>query len=338
VLGEGSEAVNYQCIGTSFVPGDFLPSLRSLEMPPQYHQWLDDFSALAEHHFITAADDTHSLLNMIIELIEMCEGNIEEMREVGKKLLKAIASFKKMFAETGNFWLSWNFAIKPSLKDFYNLANSLENARKRLKWLRNHNHLDTKVKYRQGPLTFEATIVADIVHGPEAIPPHVWMAKGGNNWFQCDLEVTIVPAATGWVRFDIPDMYLDEDFGLGIIWSALNGLYNPLKVAWEAVPFSWLIDWFVNMRTRLQLEAANLSPLKDAQLLACGYSLTTKAEGTVFYCSDVPNVRSEVGKLLYKCYNRRPELPHEEVFPFRIPLEWYNFSILLALVQQKHRR
>jgi hypothetical protein len=340
VEGDPLTQVTNSCAG-GLVPKEIAPVIRDTLSPDP--QWLDDFAALAEHHFKTAVDDTHSILNFLIEAIEMCEGNVEKLKALSDKILKALKLFRELYKKTGKFWLSWNFAIKPTIGDVYNIIDSLTAAKKRLKWLRDHNHLDTKVKYRFTPLILEGVAVVDYQlpdYDYTVPPPYHTCASfpDANKRFELEYQATILPCAHAWVRFDIPDMYLDEDFGLGIVWASLAGLYNPLKVAWEAVPYSWLIDWFVNMKTRLQLEAANLSPLKDAEILSTGHSLKTKVTGLIYYCSDSPLVKEEVGGFTYECYVRRPGLPYQEVFPFRIPIEWYNASILASLISQKRRR
>lgn len=310
--------------------------------PPFNANDLDDFAAQAEHHFKTAVDDTHSLLNFIIELIQMCEGNIVKLRELGKKISDALKAFHRMYERTGDFWLSWNFCIKPTIRDLHAMANVLERARKRLDWLRKRNNLDTKVKYRQGPWTLESVYETSNVVWPEPVGPMYVVPP--NTSIRIKYVIKTVPSSWGWVRFSIPSYLLEGFEGLGIVWAALAGLYNPVKVGWEAVPFSWLIDWFVSRRTQLQLEAASLSPLKDADILGTGHALLTTVEGTIEFVgppfemgSGTPQV-FELGQFRYEQYNRHAGLPVMDILPFRIPFEWYNFSILAALFQQKHRR
>lgn len=315
-------------------PSEPLEALRNITLPS--YAWLDDFGAKAEHHFKTAVDDTHSILNFLIELIQMCEGNILKLKELGEKLIKAFKIYHDMIAKGSSHWLAWNFAIKPMIGDFKAILDSLKNAKKRLKWLRKRNNLDTKVKYREGPKEFNiGNIILDASwpSAPAPMRPHCW--------FEFEIEkMTIQPSAWAWVRFSIPAHLLVGDLGLGLVWSSLAGLFNPLKVAWEAVPFSWLIDWFVSLRTQLQLEAANFSPLKDATILGTGHSLKTKIVGKVYFCTGTEGSvqRVERGDFHYECFNRQPDLPKVEVWPFRVPWEWYNLSILSALLGQKHRR
>ena len=335
--GPGPPYATFRLEDDGFIPVSFSADGFPVSLPAQ---WLDDFSASAEHHFKTAVDETHSIINILLELVEMCEGNIQKIGDFAKKFAKAMATFNKIYQRTGKFWLAWNFALKPLLGDIRAIIDSLKRAKKRLKWLREHNHIDTKVKYREGPRIWTDTVTLAVAYpstpGPGVDP--LWPPFEQVH-FDFDLEIEATLSAHAWVRFDIPDHILaDDDLGLATVWSALAGLYNPLKVAWEAIPFSWLIDWFVSLRTRLQLEAASLSPLKDAEILTTCWSVkyNVRATGNL-HVIDPPQVYG-AGNALVRGYIRQPGLPEVGYPPFQLPFAWYNASILTALVQSKHRR
>jgi hypothetical protein len=344
----GAGPTTYHFPGGGAVLADPLSAARSIALPDP--QWLDDFAAKAEHHFKTAVDDTTSILNQIIELIQMCEGNILKLKEVSEKIITALKKFHRLYEQTGNYWLAWNFAIKPTIGDVLAIADLLKNANKRIKWLRKRNHLDTKVKYKWGPKKIEQTVFVPFTwietvpepSGNPNAPPVPWAyplpTPENNPYFEIRFTAMLEPSSWAWVRFDIPDHLLEGDIGLGIVMTIMAGLTNPLKVAWEAVPFSWLIDWFVNWKTRLQIEAASLSQLKDAEILGTGWSLKYKIYAEVDFVCPSPYQRYELGAFVLNGFNRRPGLPYQEVSPFRVPLELYNLSILLALLFGKRRR
>lgn len=324
-------------------PEDIESVLQEWELP-DFGLWLDDFSANAEYHFVTAVDSTHSLLNFIIELIEVCEGNVVKLKELITKIQEALKLFHKLYAQTGNYWLSWNFAIKPTVKDVKSILNSVENAIKRFRWLKARNHLDTKVQYREGPREFSNTLSVPVKQRP-AGPSGPGIVPFPNPFptvhFEIDIKVKVTLAAQAWVRFDIPDYLLeDETCGIGIVWSSLNGLYDPLGVVWEAFPFSWLIDWFLSRREQLErLRQTSIDVLPDATLLQVGHSVKIElAEPADMFLVDSLE-RIPAGTIVqYESYIRRVGFPEVESNPFRVPRELYNLSILLALIQQKFRR
>jgi hypothetical protein len=106
---------------------------------------------------------------------------------------------------------------------------------------------------------------------------------------------------------------------MGMIMLCMNGVYNPLKIAWEAIPFSWLIEWFTNKRTQLLKELASLSPFPDAQILGMGHTIKVKVTlGLVqawkkeLTAPPYPATSMHVGDFLYERFDRRPGLPTGE--------------------------
>jgi len=332
--------------GTVCYPADLQRVAVELSSLPD--QVLEDFSVSAEHHFKTAVDDSHNILAIIVEAIELCEGNIDKLKKLGEAISQALAAFRKMYAKTHNYWLSWNFCIKPMYGDAKNVLLVIENAIKRLQWLQARNHLDTKVKYRWGQRSIEGSVLLPIEMAT-ATPEYMGDFNGhpvyrdwgyarptDDAYFRVDYTIDYTLTAWGWVRFDIPDFFLSNVVGFGVVWAALSGLLNPLKAVWEIVPFSWLIDWFVSLKTRLQIEAGNISPLKDAKILCTGHACKYRVHGLVVLHTSVKEYPA--GGFSLKGFKRSPNLPKTEGSPFRIPWEWYNNSILIALLRQKHRR
>lgn len=308
--------------------------------------WIDDFGARAEHHHKTAVKDTNSLANFIIELIEMCTGNIDRLRDLIKNYWKAAEKFRKHYTETGDYWLAWNFAWKPFMNDLKSFLSIYSRAEKRLKWLCKRNRLPTKVKYREKQ-SFTRTVSCDVYRpgrtpGQTDLPDTLPYSITGT--LECVYTVTL--ASHAWVRFDIPD-WACQMFWLGkrYVGAIMLGFGNPLKIAWEATPFSWLLDWFVNQRDKLQVELASISPFPDAEILGSGWSMHVKCEWTGDLSITCPEAFGtmvpdghEAARGTYECYVRQPGYPPADGSTFRVPLEWYNVSILAALLAKLTRR
>jgi hypothetical protein len=326
--------------------------------------WLEDFSARAEHHFITLVETDYSLINFIIEMIELCEGNVNVLVSMKNAIESAIRGFRRAYERSGSYWLAWNFAIKPTLKDIWNMFHTYRRAQKRLEWLKKRNHKDTKVHYREGPRQFSGAslfeMAKDDVTQPYYEPPPELFGDppAWQEWYdwivlkehcEVEYEATVTLTAWAWIRFDIPDMLLEGMAGLGIVIAAMQGLYNPLAIGWEAVPFSWLIDWFRTEAHKLrELVKSDLNPLGYATLKQAGWTAKVKIFGEFFHMGgtdsdpsvEYPNgwTRTAAGSFKYQLYNRQPNLPEVSDNPFRIPWEWYQASILASLIQQKRRR
>jgi hypothetical protein len=320
----------------------FLDEIRQ-NMPTPPVDTIDDLAAKSLDHFTTAVDSSHSLLNFIIELIQVLEGNIKNLQKARSLINAAMEAFRKAYAkakrdglsETASYWLAWNFAIKPTLKDIKAILCAVSQARKRLDWLRKQNGKPTYIKW--GAKDF---------YTPDVFPeimidwfPEYRLGRGALAFSESWIRIRCVHYqidynSTGLVRFDIPAYLLEGIPGLGTVWAAYSGLYNPLKVIWEMIPFSWLVDWFMSYRTKLQAKLGDWSPLKDAEVIDSGHSFKTRSEWIVEQTRDGGISWLFLSKVKYSAYIRHPGLPEVQSSPFRVPLEWYNVSILLSIVRQ----
>jgi hypothetical protein len=326
-----------------------VPRLRNLDLDLQ--SWLEDFSANAEYHFKTAVNEDFQLANFLIELIEMCEGNVKKLKDLFEMISKMLKTFWKVYKATGKFWLAWNFAIKPNIGDVKSILKSVEKAARRLRWLRDHNHLDTTVKYREGNREFRGapfylgsgtewdSIVFPLPEVTPPDPPPLVEPYPDPGWFQLEDWLAVVKISS-WatVRFEIEDEYLNSPLALFGVWEILAGLYNPVEIVWEAIPYSWLIDWFLSQKTKLKRKLASLSPLKDAKIIQVGHTISVTLTGKVELYGQSDQESIHIGEIRYECYDRQPGYPTEGGSLFDIPDHWYNASILLALIAQKHRR
>lgn len=314
-------------------------------------QYLDDFSVDAELHFKTAVSDSSSLINFILEFIEMLEGNLKSLKSLSEKFAKAIKTYWRVLQTSGSHWVAWNFAIKPALRDVKNFLSTLKRAQARLKFLKARNHKPTKIKYRRSPVDFQLANCLitqegwwdgtfDTEEGPVSILPVDW---GG---FSADMAGTVQVSSWAMVQWDIPDYLLDDfTLAIGMISMIMNGLYNPVKIIWEAIPFSWLIEWFTSKRAMLLKELGNMSPFPDATILATGHSIKVKIlTGEVFAEKiDLPDegssaARISLGNFQWESYVRKQGLPTGELALVAQGLDLRQSSILGGIAVNWRRR
>lgn len=309
-------------------------------------QELDDFAAEAEDSFRTVVDDDSSFINNIIEMIEMCEGNIRALKDLGEKFKKAWATFFKVLQSTGSYYVAWRFAIKPLIRDVQNFLTMVSRARKRLKWLKANNHRITRVRFMghkkdiEDP-TFGFGDIAWVQNDPN-YPMEVLPAAPPNSvGFLGNISGFAQLNAWADVKFDVPDYLLDDMIlAMGMIMMTMQGIYNPLKIIWEAIPFSWLIEWFTNKRIQLQKELASLDPFGTATIYQTGWSMKMKIFGFVSWVGSDPDQHVEIGDFLFKRYLRRPGLPTGDSSIFaENPLDLGRLGILGGIAGNwRHRR
>lgn len=306
--------------------------------------WLDDFSAESEDYFKTAVQDDASIINFIIEMIELCEGNVKIVAKTSKKLETGLDIFFRMLRKGSNYWVAWNFAIKPTIRDIHSMVTALETAAKRLKFLRQWNHRPIKLHYRNPGREFNNTLVglqpSWLHHVPGGTPAVIPIPSA----ITCELEYTCTITLTSWaeVRFDIPDYLLDDwQLGIGMIMLTQQGVYNPLKIVWEAIPFSWLIDWFTTKRVQLLKELANLAPFPPAQILGIGHTVHVKdmfCESFLKVTGPSGNQRIAIGTTYFDRYDRRPGLPSGNPLERPPVPDVRQLSILAAIGYGNRRR
>jgi len=341
----------FQFGGRGLYPGDLYDRIMSSVTMPS-SDWLADFAAQADDKFRRAVDVKAFLVNFIIELLQLCDGNISAIKKWIDRLKSAISLFQKILKETGNAWLAWNFAIKPTLKDLREFADVYGKSLRRLEYLRRRNHKDTRVQIRGKPYRFDVPSV-DLPCSEMRLLQEMWPEgftlvvsdmSEISHWRLKDISVKIEPTAVATVRYEIPDELLEGWPAHMIVANTMLGLYRPLEIIWEAIPFSWLLDWFLTQRIKLLKAKARLDMLElpDAQLIASCWTLKTKLTAELCYLTPPNryNVREEqrLGIINLEIYNRRPGLPTVDASPFTVPLEWYNASILAAIIATKRRK
>lgn len=346
------EIVNFNTTSPSYrqVCRDTLPFISDGE--------LDDLLIKTHAKLDRVISPTVSILNFIIELVELIEGNIRGVKRYASLYQRCMAGYRKAylrFKKDGGrshaqaSWLAWNFAIKPFIKDLKAILCGLHDARKQLVWLVNNNHKWVTLKYKRG-LTDMLKSHYDpneyVGSGPlcsvfKADPPgtpvngtYVQQVR----WVSVELKYL----AQSKIFLELPDSLLRGTRGIGMLWAAQQGITNPVGVFWEAIPFSWLIDYFLSARARLFQTGLDLNAFdKGVKVAGYGHSFEFEAYGDArVYNTTSDTVFHNYGGFSYSVKYRKAGLPISIVEVgtyFRLPIDWYKLSIIGSVFVGRRR-
>lgn len=179
----------------------------------------------------TAAQNTESYNKAVADLGDKIRGNLDvsidlaqysKTRQIGRDCAKVVLSLLKarnpiaIIKAIGSARLTWVYGVKPTLQSIYDCVQ-----------FEAKHYLDV---YR--PFIGRGTSLVKLIN-----------KDGGGGW----------PDYTYWTAYDAFCSVRDE---IGVVMripdSPLTSLarltsLNPVSIAWELMPFSFVVDWFVNI-------------------------------------------------------------------------------------------
>lgn len=309
---------------------------------------LDELILRSEEKLSEVVNQNVSLANFIIELMQLCQGNVKSIRRFSDIYTRALEAFQKEYKrllkaghkQGAAYWLAWNFAIKPAIKDLRSILCGISDAYARMAWLKNHNHkivyLDYHRKDLGDKLSYDPNAYSNGQHLVTVVGSFFpnQLANGSYIYRVRHASVKLTYHARSKIFLDIPDEYLEGMKGIGTLWEAMQGLHNPVGIIWEAIPFSWLIDYFLSYRARLFQRMFDYNPYNEGvTVLGYGHSFVIESVGDWHvYNSRWSTIFQNMGGFKYRCEVRRAGLPTvANTTLFRVPFDWYKGSIIGAL-------
>lgn len=321
---------------------------------------MDELSVRTVEKLSQVVDSETSLLNFIIELIQACTFNVKSIEKFSSIYKRAMKLFHETLerlrktrpdlTEKARWWLAWNFAVKPTISDLRAILCSVEAMHKKLRWLVKNNRKVVYLDYHRKDLVpdgidptewVEGTWLASVIDanvsclGPPGLEEY---PNGSFHQYVRYTDYQLAYHARSKIFLDIPEEYLKGMKGMGTLWEAMMGLHNPVGIAWEATPFSWLIDYFLSYRARLFQRLYDFNPYNQGvEVLEMGHSFTITCKGEAKHGCRIPSGavvdHTGNGGFEYSLYWRRTGVPESsEHTLFRVPGSWYQFSIIGALL------
>jgi hypothetical protein len=164
--------------------------------------------------------------------------NIAQTRLKGRTFGAAVSG---AIRAASKFNLFWQFAVQPTINDVRDILDKIKNLEKEIqKLIRESNKIQTR--HYTCPIPDRITLPADIVRANVAFSSDQpgWGMREETRWIQS-------PRYTAVMRFNYDSSALQGL--LGALRSRLNafGVDALLSSVWEAVPFSFVVDWFINV-------------------------------------------------------------------------------------------
>lgn len=208
------------------------------------------------------------------------------------KKVKPLEEARRTSKTISSAYLGYQFGAAPLIGDLVRCYNHLVGLRDHIAWLRKNNGKPVKVEYRSR-LTGE-TLLPTLPYRPTTPTEGYWRSVP---------EIRSGFKAWALVTYDVSglsDLLLQANTLIRAF-----GLNNPLAILWEALPYSFVVDWISNIGKLIdRLEIPVQLPMR---ILDCGYGVWTNSTIEDWYTSNGHSVRIRVTKT--RGYGRRPGLP-----------------------------
>jgi hypothetical protein len=204
----------------------------------------------------------------------------------------------------GGAWLWWNFAALPLVRDLMALLTLVADVNKRLDYLRKVNGQTVTVNYRghwsgyndYSGDAWEAQIAA---HNDEWNPSEVQNDFGlwRISWDEFDFSLQ------ARVNYDL-DLKGADAF-MAAMCAAL-GLLNPAQIVWNAIPYSFVVDWLTNVSEWLENNIDVAQPFEGTiRMLGCNHSIKRRTLFEHWALTSNRNTAEMYGRTLVRAYHRR---------------------------------
>lgn len=201
-------------------------------------------------HALYDSNEANNLLNLL-ELHQLKSGLIgstgfikqiaELVTSASKlppKVLKSLS--KKSLRALANEHLAWSFGYLPLASDLAKTQRGLKALPKILKSLKGGVRVVTKTAKTEGDLTFDFSGLAGYSSTPPSTPNATYWHPFINNGAKPYMVAGVTGRTTRTYQtegFQALDTVLSKWLSTG-----------PVSLAWELVPFSFVLDWFVDLR------------------------------------------------------------------------------------------
>lgn len=253
-----------------------------------------EVSACAERAYkqwATVIPDNVSIANFIWELREIKSLIPQLMRF---KTLSS-AEFGKNLGTISNNYLAYQFGWKPLLSDIKKFCRLIPSVIDRIEFLKKSYRKFTYLNSYSGDFT--ANHVQSV---PTGGAPTTVEVRTQISHFRSDFRAKCI------IWHDIPD--LDGDLVFLKAFATALGLNRPGSIIWNAIPFSFLVDWFVKVGDYVDARSTLNFMGGRLRVYPLGYSVKTTCR-VVFWLKYLNNGWNHMGHIKIERYARNVGIP-----------------------------
>lgn len=168
---------------------------------------------------------------------------IHELRELPGMLRQRF--HKNNLKNIGSYWLALQFGWKPLLNDCIKLVNLQQSMQQRLNWLLRNNGKPVRRRIQIASSSDSTMVSYPSVSGYVQSPGFVSRFYSGARGYNEKTTLTDRVWASARFRYWLPKGPRDIDYKRRLI-AELYGFAPRPSVIYNAMPWTWLLDWFTS--------------------------------------------------------------------------------------------
>jgi len=221
---------------------EFSYPLVSSSLPSVENSKVLECSLNAFRHFHEQIPLSTSVANFLFEAREypFKAAKFALMKQKGRALKRGVKSvMQRPIGTLSDQYLAYNFDYAPSVSDIFAIVNMGDKVSKRLDYLRKSRGKLVKLHYRS--------------QLENILSPDYNYVRGGDTDYVIRMHTTALD-----VKYSASATLFQELEGLDDAWAswksifAASGFNNPVSIAWNALPFSFVLDWILPIGNALK--------------------------------------------------------------------------------------
>jgi hypothetical protein len=275
---------------------------------------LSDWSLEAFNRFHDQIPMAVSIPNFLYELKDM------------KGMIPSIDRHSLTKTASNNF-LAFEFGVKPFIDDIKNMLELSDKVTKRLQHLIATTGRATSLSFKRDAVFEE----------PLSFYRNILNSGTANDGFGVRFQrqsARCTFTATGKLYQDLED--LSSQVSMMKALASAGGFNRPARVIWNAIPYSFVVDWF--FRFGKILDTLTIQPFGgEFSVSHVGYSLKAESTWLVFQelGSNYTPQSKLIGTVWYKGYERKEGLPLVSVIATDASLTPKQQALSLAMLEQR---